>query len=135
MDAYDELYAYTMGRAGFILQHVVDAHKAQTATPATAAIGVVFSLVGLYLHVEHGFTGTQVQQAHMRMGAKKRTWPIIELPLDRGAVTAAEVLAVPAGPARDPAIDEWCRVVWRAFCDSRDTIVALTREQIRNLEL
>jgi len=134
MDAYDELYAYTMGRTGFILQHVVDAHKAQTATPATPAIGVVFSLVGLYLHVEHGFSGTQVQQAHMRMGAKKRTWPIIELPLDRGALAAAEVLVVPAGPARDAAIDEWCRVVWRAFCDSREIIVALTREHIRNLE-
>lgn len=135
MDVYDELYAYTMGRAGFILQHVVDAHKAQTATPSTAAIGVVFSLVGLYLHVEHGFTGTQVQQAHMRMGAKRRAWPTIELPIDRGALTAAEVMAVAAGPARDAAIDEWCRSVWRAFSASRETIVALTREYLRNFEL
>jgi hypothetical protein len=29
--AYDEVYAYTMGRPGFILQHVVDAFGAQTA--------------------------------------------------------------------------------------------------------
>ena len=128
MDAYDELYAYTMGRRGFILQHVVDAHQAQTATPSTAAIGVVFSLVGLYLHVERGFTGAQVQRAHTRMAAKKRTWPVIELPLDRGALTAGEVLAVPPGSARDEAIDEWCRAVWRAFSASRDTIVALTQE-------
>ena len=33
--AYDELYAYTMGRPRFILQHVVDAHRAQSATADT----------------------------------------------------------------------------------------------------
>jgi hypothetical protein len=31
MDAYDELYVYTMGRENFLLQHVVDAHIAQSA--------------------------------------------------------------------------------------------------------
>jgi hypothetical protein len=30
--AYDEVYVYTMGRPGFILQHVVDAFAVQTAT-------------------------------------------------------------------------------------------------------
>jgi len=30
--AYDEVYIYTMGRPGFILQHVVDAFAVQTAT-------------------------------------------------------------------------------------------------------
>jgi hypothetical protein len=30
--AYDEVYVYTMGRPRFILQHVVDAFAAQTAT-------------------------------------------------------------------------------------------------------
>ncbi len=28
--AYDEVYAYTFGRPGFILQHVVDAYAVQT---------------------------------------------------------------------------------------------------------
>lgn len=60
MDAYDELYMYTIGRRHFILQHVVDANIAQQA-PASSPppIGVIFSLVGLYLHVERGFTGAQ----------------------------------------------------------------------------
>jgi hypothetical protein len=30
--AYDEVYAYTMGRPGFILQHVADAFAVQTAS-------------------------------------------------------------------------------------------------------
>lgn len=78
MDAYDELYVYTMGRRNFILQHVVDAHMAQTATATNPpSIGAIFSLAGLYLHVEQGFTGTQVQNAHRVMGKVKRTWPDI----------------------------------------------------------
>jgi hypothetical protein len=32
-DAYHELYAYTMGRPRFILQHVVDADMAQRLDP------------------------------------------------------------------------------------------------------
>ena len=45
--AYDEVYAYTMRRPGFILQHVVDAFAAQTARQESKQIGIVFSLVGL----------------------------------------------------------------------------------------
>jgi hypothetical protein len=127
-EAYDEVYAYTMGRPDFILQHVVDAFAAQTASEGSKPIGVVFALVGLYLHVEKQFSGFEVQKAHMRMGRQKRQWPAIPLPRDRGSMTAADVLEVPAGPARDRAIDDWCRSVWTAFRDSRQTIVDLLRE-------
>jgi hypothetical protein len=87
--AYDELYVYTMGRPKFILQHVVDAHMAQTiAAEDGASIGIVFALVGLYLHVEKGFTGAQVQQVHRTLARQKRSWPAISMPADRGNCTA-----------------------------------------------
>ena len=129
MDAYDELYAYTMGRENFILRHVVDAHKAQTA-PATnpPSIGAIFSLAGLYLHVEKGFTGTQVQNAHKVMGKLKRSWPNIVWPTDRGEMTAETVLALPVGHVRDEAIHEWCNEVWAAFSANRRMVVALLTE-------
>jgi Family of unknown function (DUF5946) len=127
-DAYDEVYAYTMGRSGFTLQHVVDAFAAQTASAESKPIGVIFALVGLYLSVERQFSGSQVQKVHMRMGRQKRQWPAIALPRDRGAMTAADVLAIPEGRERDRAIDEWCGSVWTAFRDSRQTIVNLLRE-------
>ena len=128
-EAYDELYAYTMGReASFILQHVVDAFRAQTASADTKPLGLTFALVGLYLHVERQFTGWQVQRAHMRLGQKKRQWPVIALPVDRGAMTVIDVLAVPAGPGRDLAIDAWCRSVWSAFRGSQQTIIDLLQE-------
>ena len=53
--AYDEVYVYTMGRRGFILQHVVDAFTVQTASADTKPISIVFGLIGLYLHVEKQF--------------------------------------------------------------------------------
>ena len=126
--AYDEVYAYTMGRPGFILQHVVDAFAVQTATGDSKPIGVVFGLVGLYLHVEKQFSGRQVQKAHMELGRRKREWPRISLPEDRGSITVADVLATPGGPERDMAIDDWCRSLWTAFVVNRQTIIALLRE-------
>jgi len=53
--AYDEVYAHTMGRPGFILPHAVDAFAVQTASAGSKPIGVVFGLVGLYLQVERQF--------------------------------------------------------------------------------
>jgi hypothetical protein len=129
-DGYDELYVYAMGRdpAAFVLQHAVDAHAAQTATVQMKPIALIFALVGLYLRVEKGLSGKQVQQVHMRLGRRKRNWPAVRLPHERGAMTAEDVLAVPAGAERDDAIDAWCKSVWEAFAESRETIVELLRE-------
>ena len=126
--AYDEVYAYTMNRPGFILQHVVDAYGAQTASSDGKPIGIVFALVGLYLHVERAFSGRQVQKAHMELGRRKRAWPIVDLPADRGAMTVVDVLAIPGGVERDKAIDDWCESVWTAFRANRQAIVELLRE-------
>src|SRR4051794_31048987 len=94
LTAYDELYAYTMGRPRppFVLQHVVDAHHAQGATSGANSIGLVFSLAGLYLHVERGFDGIQVQRVHQLLGPRKRVWPDIQVPSIRGDVTVADVM-------------------------------------------
>jgi Family of unknown function (DUF5946) len=126
--AYDEVYVYTIGRPGFILQHVVDAFGAQTAAPEAKPIRVVFSLVGLYLHVEKKFSGGQVQQAHVELGRRKRDWPAVALPKHRGAITAIDVLAAAPGDHRDKAIEEWCASVWAAFQDNRSRIIGLLAE-------
>jgi len=127
-DAYDEVYVYTMGRPGFILQHVVDAFAAQTAEAGSKPIGVVFGLVGLYLHVEKNFSGRQVQEAHVLLARQKREWPRIDLPADRGSMTVLDVLSAPAGTERDSAIDDWCRSVWAAFSANRERIAGLLKK-------
>jgi hypothetical protein len=126
--AYDEVYAYTMGRPGFILQHVVDAFAVQTANDESKPIGVVFGLVGLYLHVEKQFSGRQVQRVHMELGRRKKEWPRVHVPENRGSVTVADVLAAPAGLERDKAINNWCQSVWTAFSANRQTIISLLRD-------
>src|SRR6186997_35548 len=90
--AYDELASYTLahGDSAFIHQHVVDAFAAQHATEDSKPIGVAFALIGLYLHVERGRSGREVQQAHMRLGRQRREWPVFDLPATRGEVTIAD---------------------------------------------
>src|SRR3954470_17766875 len=127
IDDYHELSAYTLTHGGsdFIHQHVVDAWKAQTATEQSKPIGVVFSLAGLYLHVERGFTGRQVQLAHMQMAKSREPWPRLPLPLARGEMTASDVMAAAEGVPRDQAIHDWAVSVWNAFTGSRATIVEI----------
>jgi uncharacterized protein DUF5946 len=126
--AYDEVYVYTMGRPGFILQHVVDAYGAQTATSDSKPIGIVFALVGLYLRVEKRFSGRQVQKVHAQLARRKQSWPVIPLPTERGNVTVADVLAASAGLERDRSIDAWCASVWNAFHASRPHILGVLQQ-------
>ena len=82
-------------------------------------------LVGLYLHVEKQFSGHQIQQVHIKLGRRKREWPSIHFPEHRGSMTVVDVLAASAGPARDMAIEDWCRSVWTSFGGNHQTIIAL----------
>jgi len=129
-EAYDELQGYTLahGDPAFVHQHVVDAWAAQHADERTKPIGLTFALVGLYLHLERGFSGRQVQRAHMALARHKRAWPTFGLPQVRGSITATHVIAAPAGPERDRAIDAWCASVWGAFRESHRAVAELLEQ-------
>ena len=130
-EAYHELCAYTLthGDPAFIHQHVVDAWAAQHAHGQSKPIGVFFALMGLYLHVERGFTGREVQRAHMKLAKRPEPWPVGALPVDRGAITAVDVLAAPEGDARDAMIHRWCEAVWAAYAGSREVVADLLRRR------
>jgi len=127
---FHELCCYTLAHGGvtFVHQHAVDAFGAQEADASGKPIRLAFSLIGLNLHVERGLTGRQVQLAHMAIARRKRAWPAFPLPLDRGRITAADVLAAPAGPGRDEMIHKWCACVWEAFRESRQVVIDLLEE-------
>src|SRR2546421_11558897 len=99
----DELMAWTMSvrDSAFVHQHVVDAWAAQHADERSKPIGVAFALIGLYLHLEKGFTGREVQRVHMRLsqprgrGAGRKDWPRFKLPRQRGVMTVRDVMAAP----------------------------------------
>jgi hypothetical protein len=128
--AHDELCAYTLthGDEEFIHQYVVDAFAAQHANEHSKPIQITFALVGLYLAVEHGMSGRQVQRVHMQLGRRKHVWPTFVLPTQRGAMTAADVILAAEGDERDAAIRTWCRDVWSAFSSERTKVDTLLRQ-------
>lgn len=125
----DKLWFWTLARTGpaFLHQYTVDAFAAQHASPADKPIKVVFALVGLYLHLERGFDGRQVQRAHMQLVEKnpRRAWEMPRLPKERGAVRVADVLESPEGLEREVLVDVWCNSVWQCYEDVHGQIAEL----------
>jgi uncharacterized protein DUF5946 len=129
-EAYDELCNYTIehGRVhgSFIHQHVVDAYAAQNADAKTKPTTLVFALIGLYLYVERGYSGKQVQRLLMAMiGRSCATWPTMVIPARRGSITVVDVVAASPGSERDRAIAAWCKSVWDAYSVNRPAIIEL----------
>lgn len=89
---------------------------------------ILFSLVGLYLHVEEGFTGKVVQLFHQKMARQKKAWPELHLPKFRGEIKIEDVLKVSPGADRDRMIRLWSEDVWQAFQENRTTIIDLIQE-------
>jgi hypothetical protein len=104
---------------------VVDAFAAQTARAGDKPIRLTFALVGLYLQIEKGYSGRQVQLAHTQLAGVKQEWPAFPLPEKRGAITALDVLEAPPGPERDAMIRRWCASVWEAYSGSREIVARL----------
>jgi hypothetical protein len=130
---FHELLFYTLGHPDkeyFIHQHCVDAFQAQTAEEDTKLIGLVFALIGLYLFLEKGYTGRQVQQAHMTMAKNKKAWPRHPPPAERGEITITDVLNTAPGPGRDRMIKAWCTSVWNAYHNWHSTIAALAATEL-----
>lgn len=126
-EAYAELGAYTLslGDPDFIHQHTVDSYGAQVHRPTDKPIRLVQSLVGLHLHIDHRFTGRQVQRVHTLLADREPVWPILEPPLDRGTLTVLDVVQRAPGVERNAAIEEWAASTWVAFSLHRTAVADL----------
>jgi hypothetical protein len=131
-EIYDELSFYTLGLGdrAFLHQNIVDAYAAQHVDEQTKPIRAVFALIGLYLTLEKGFTGRQVQQMHMRLAKQRKQWPKLSPPETTACITVADVLTITPGEARDQAIRNWCAAVWKIWQPQRNTIVELVRTEL-----
>ena len=121
-DMYMELSLYTLQRRDptFMHQHIVDAYAAQHPDRSMKPIRIAFSLVGLYLAVEKGLTGKEVQNIHMDMGKEKREWPTFEVPEYLSDISVADVLHAEPGDERDGMIRAWAASVWNAWSEDPD---------------
>lgn len=120
----NELSFYTLahGQIVFVHQHLVDAYGAQHVRVSKSTVGAAFSLAGLYLAVEKGFTGRQVQKMHILMARKSKEWPRFEPPASVGRLTVADVLKVDPGPGRDQELMRWCGCVWNAWSGEHERV-------------
>ncbi|WP_286173478.1 DUF5946 family protein [Geobacillus sp. E263] len=73
-ELYGELTVYNMSKndPDFIHQLAVDAYGAQHLGGVTRSITTAFALISLYLSVECGYTGKQVQKAHMELAEQRQ---------------------------------------------------------------
>lgn len=127
---YAELAYYTLSHPDkeyFIHQHLVDAYLAQFADEKTKEIAIIFSLVGLYLFSELGYTGKEVQLAHMKLSKNKVVWPKIVLPLKRGGFNIHDILQSAPGREKDELIKSWANFVWNAYHESHESIRILVK--------
>jgi hypothetical protein len=131
-ELFDELSFYTLSLRDpfFLHQNAVDAFAAQHVDTDTKPIKTVFALIGLYLTLEKGFTGRQVQLAHMRLARQRKLWPEICPTQESTPTTIAEVLCAEPGPPRDQAIRNWCQAVWQTWQPQREIIVKLAQEEL-----
>ncbi|WP_263352053.1 DUF5946 family protein [Acidicapsa acidisoli] len=131
-ELYDQLSFYTLshGDPAFLHQHIVDAFAAQHSDEQTKPIRTVFALIGLYLYLEKGFTGRQVQQMHTKLARQRKQWPTILPPAATATLTVADVLAAAPGSQRDKTIRDWCIAVWEKWQPQRHQIVELARKEL-----
>lgn len=134
-ELYGELSAYTLSLMDrdFIHQLCTDSYAAQHSGESVKPITTVFALVGLHLAVERGFTGRQVQRAHMvlaRRTGRRVEWPRMDPPPRVGEVTVLTVMRARAGDERAARIRDWASDVWKSWADQHERIRAICQDWI-----
>ena len=126
-ELFHELSFYTLSHASanFIHQHAVDVFTAQKANQETKLIAIYYALVGLYLYIEKGYTGKQVQNMHLKLSQGSKTFEPFDLPVEKGDITIVDVIQVEPGLKRDAMIKSWCEDVWSAYKHERPRVAAL----------
>lgn len=118
-------YTLAHGDPRFIHQHLVDAYGAQHVHDSASTIRAAFTLAGLYLAIERGFTGRHVQRMHMLMAQRSKQWPRFHPPADAGPLRVVDLLAADPGPRLDEALLTWCASVWKAWEKDHDRVRAM----------
>jgi hypothetical protein len=107
----------------------VDTYGTQHAADHDRSIRVAYSIVGLYLSIERGWSGDDVRRAHQRMGKPQPSWPEFRRPDELGGVTVLDVAmaGVRAGSVvgHAEAAQRWARYVWDAWSAQHAEVASL----------
>ena len=130
LQVFSDLQCYTVTKQdpAFIHQHVVDAYEAQHAGGATRNITVAFGLIGLYLALEKGYTGRQVQMAHLSIAKTRKDWTRPGPPDQPAFLTVMDVLRAGTDAEKDAIIRRWMNAVWERWAHQHAWIRKTTDE-------
>ena len=134
---------------GFEFQHpvmlryhqlTVDAYGAQHAGGDAPPIRVAYSLAGLWLALEHGFSAEDVRAVHRRMGRPTAEWPVFTPPVPpQRWLTVLDVAEAgvrqhsSGGHAR--AAGQWAQSVWSAWLATDQGVDEVVRSMLRSIFL
>ena len=127
---YDELSAFTLssGDKDFIHQLAVDAYAAQHSGPQVKPISIAFALIGPFLVFERGYTGRQVQLAHMALAKTRRQWPLFNRPITKARLTIFDALAGLTAQNYQAQIKSWAESVWEVWHSEHQAVSRLLDE-------
>ena len=132
VNRYYELTALTLSLrdAEFIHQVAVDAYAAQHFSDDMKPIRLAFALIGLYLACQKGYTGKEVQKAHMQLGKVRRDWPGFGKPLRVNALTVVEVMnGINKKNCREQVMN-WANTVWKDWSPAHETVKKLVNDYL-----
>ncbi len=132
LETYYELTYWTLVQQGgrFIHQHAVDAYEAQHAGERTRPITAVFGLIGLCLALEKGYTGRQVQLAHIKIAFRRKNWPRLEPPARRARLTVLDVLVAETDAEKETMLMKWAASVWDIWEDRQPWVREITEKTL-----
>lgn len=127
-----ELTAYHLSGADptFIHQIALDAYGAQHSGGATRSITTAYSCIGLYLALEHNYTGRRVQGAHMVLARKRTDWPQLRKPQAGNWLTVRDVVALSCGAERDRMLMRWAASVWQAWQNEHEWVRSVCQRHL-----
>jgi hypothetical protein len=104
-----------LARLGRYHQLTVDAYGAQHPGAPSPPISTAFGLVGLYLALEHDWSGTAVRAAHQFLAQRHSTWPAFRRRADGPFLTVADVAGATTPDDHASRVQAWARSVWSSW--------------------
>jgi hypothetical protein len=121
-------------------QLTVDTYGAQHAGGPAPAVRVAYSLAGLWLSLEHGFTAEEVRAVHRRMGRPTATWPVFVPPTPpQRWLTVLDVAEAGvrqhSGGGHARAASQWAESVWDAWIAGASGVDDAVETMLRSIFL
>ena len=122
MRVHDELMGFQTEHPVMLRyqQMTADAYTAQHAGGQTPLLRTGSALAGLWLSIEHGFSGEDVRSIHRRMGRPTAAWPMFEAPAPPQrwltVIDVAEAgVRVRSERGHAKAVAAWAESVWETW--------------------